>query len=220
MCGRYAIVDGERIYLRWPHVDWHETRIQPRFNIAPQQLIPTVRMADGQARAEMMVWGYRPSWMRPGKLPPPINAKAESLVEKPMWRSALQRYRCLVPATGFYEWRSVAGQKTKQPMHIRLRDGTPFAFAGLWTLDADGVPTVAIVTTGANELMAGIHTRMPVILDPEDETTWLDPERRDPSELMALLQAYPAEAMEAYPVSQAVGNVRSEGPQLADPLDS
>ncbi len=220
MCGRYAIVDGERIYMRWPHVDWHETRIEPRFNIAPRQLILTIRQTDGQPRAELMRWGFQPSWRQPGKLPPPINAKAETLVEKPMWRSALRGYRCLIPATGFYEWRAVPGRKAKQPMHIRLRDGAPFAFAGLWTLDADDIPTAAIVTTGPNELMSSIHTRMPVILEPEDEESWLDPERRDTTELMGLLQPYPAETMEAYPVSPDVGNVRSDGPKLVEPSES
>jgi putative SOS response-associated peptidase YedK len=188
-------------------MDWSEKRIEPRFNIAPsQEILTIVQLPLESPSMQTAVWGLRPFWLQPGK-PPPINARAESLRSSAMFREA---QRCLIPATGFYEWR------TGQPMHIRLRSGESFAFAGLWLPPAHhgGPPTAAIVTTKPNELMATIHTRMPAILRPEDERRWLDPEVDAPE-----IAAGPVDAseMEAYPVGRLVNSWENEGPELIAP---
>ena len=165
-----------------------------------------------------MRWGFRPGWFKPNaKQPPPINARAETLVERPMFRGAVKSGRCLVPAGGFYEWRVVPGQSRKQPMFIRLRGGEQFYFAGLYTA-SDDETSCAIVTCAPNELMATIHTRMPVILPAGAWEEWLDPDVRDPAEVLPLLVPYAADAMEAYPVSPLVSSVRNDGPELIAPL--
>jgi putative SOS response-associated peptidase YedK len=135
-----------------------------------------------------------------------------------MWRGALARARCLIPADGFYEWRAIPDQKARQPVYIRLQGGGLFAFAGLYTHDQDGTSTCAIVTTTANELMAPIHARMPVILDPEVEGLWVDPGTTDPLAALACLLPYPSERMEAYPVTSLVNTPRNEGAALIEPL--
>ncbi len=211
---------GEHAADRFGFVDFHDTRIEPRFNVAPTQSILTIVMENGRRVPRPMRWGFQPDWMRQrGAVPPPINAKAETLVEKGMWRTALQRGRCLIPADGFFEWRSVPGRNGKQPMYVRLHGGPLFAFAGLYTPSDERGPSCAIVTTSANELMASIHPRMPVILAREAEDQWLDPEVSDPVALLACLQAYPADAMEVVPVGPQVGNVRNEGPALLEPAE-
>jgi putative SOS response-associated peptidase YedK len=171
----------------------------------------------------MARWGLAPFWAQgaANKRPPPINARAETIALSPMFRDALATGRCLIPATGFYEWRAEAGTllKVKTPMHIRLRTGDLFAFAGLWAPGSrGGPPTATIVTCGPNDLMATIHTRMPAILRAEDEARWLDPRITTPEELLPLLQPYPPEAMEAYSVSQLVNSFQNEGAELIVPV--
>ena len=218
MCGRYTVRDPDSIAARFGIVDFHETKIPPRFNVAPSQLVPVVVEAiDGRA-LRLMRWGFQPAWMKQPKGPPPINARAETLVERSMFRSALARGRCLIPADGFYEWAEVPGRKAKQPMYIRLVGGPVFGFAGLHTTAPDGEPTCAIVTTAANEFIRPLHHRMPVILDPSAEADWLDPALEDPAAALACLQPVPAERMEAYPVGPGVSSVRNDGPQLVLPL--
>lgn len=218
MCGRYTLVKPESAADRFGFVDFHDTRIQPRFNIAPSQTVFTVVERQGKRELAPMRWGYQPAWLPPGRIPPPINARAETLVEKPLWRGALRRNRCLILADGYYEWQSVPGQKAKQPIYIRLKGGALFAFAGLHAEDADGAPTCAIVTTEANALLAPVHHRMPAILEPDDEALWLDAEVDEPVPLRGCLQPYADEAMEAYSVAELVNNVRHEGPALVEPL--
>ena len=189
-------------------MDWSEKRIEPRFNIAPsQEIITIVQLPLEAPTIQSAKWGLKPFWLPKGK-PPPINARAEALGSSAMFKDAR---RCLIPATGFYEWRD------RQPMHIQLRDGEPFAFAGLW-LPADkhgGPPTAAIITTKPNELMATIHTRMPAILRREDELRWLDPSLENPREL---LQPLDSDLLEAYPVSAQVNSWENEGPELIQPV--
>ena len=217
MCGRYTLIHGETAQQRFSFHDWHERVITPRFNIAPGQAIMAVQQDVDGRHGVPTLWGFHPSWMKAGKGPPPINAKAETLLERPMWKGALRRGRVLVPADGFYEWQATPGRKAKRPMHIRLRGGELFGLAALSATDLDGNPTCAIVTTGPNELMRPIHDRMPVILDPEDEELWLDPDV--PADVaLGCLRAYPAERMEAYPVGPGVGNVRNDTPDLVEPL--
>jgi putative SOS response-associated peptidase YedK len=155
-------------------------------------------------------WGFRPAWLKSPKGPPPINARAETLLERPMFRGSVARGRCSLPADGFYEWASPPGQKTKQPMHMRLKGGGLFGFAGLHTQDADGEPTRVIITTAANELLASFHVRMPVILEPEYESLWLEPSVTEPEAVLPCLSAFPAERMGAYPVSPLVSSPRNE----------
>jgi putative SOS response-associated peptidase YedK len=207
MCGRFNLSSPKEIVERFGFMDWSEKRIEPRFNIAPsQEVLTIVQLPLEQPSLQSAVWGLRPFWLQAGR-PPPINARAESLKSSAMFRDAR---RCLIPATGFYEWRS------GQPMHICLRSGEAFAFAGLWLPPAHhaGLPTMAVVTTKPNELMATIHTRMPLILRPEDERRWLDPDS-DAREIAA----HPVQAvdMHAYPVGRLVNSWENEGPELIAP---
>jgi len=205
MCGRFNLTNPGEIVARFGFMDWSHKRIEPRFNIAPSQEIVTIVQLPLQTpEMRLAVWGLKPFWLEKGKAPP-INARGEALGSSPMFRDA---QRCLIPATGFYEWRH------RQPMHIRLRDGEPFAFAGLW-LPGDR-PTAAIVTTKPNELMSSIHTRMPAILRREHELTWLDPELSH-AQAKHLVQPFPADAMEAYPVKPLVNSWENEGPELIEP---
>jgi putative SOS response-associated peptidase YedK len=197
----------------------------PRYNIAPTQAVITVT-DEGERRLEQMRWGLIPSWAKDAKIGSSlINARAETLAEKPAFRSAFKRRRCLIPADSFYEWAAGSGGR-KQPMRVALASGEPFAFAGLWEewTPRDGpdtpIRTCAIVTCAPNELMARFHHRMPVILQgPEAEAAWLDPAVSDPEVLQATLVPYPAEAMVAYPVSDLVNNVRNDSAQLVLPLE-
>ena len=213
MCGRYTLGDPESIAARYGFTDFHETKIEPRFNVAPSQVVPVIVGTDAGPALRAMRWGFHPAWMAEPKRPPPINARAEGLANGRLFRGALRRGRCAIPADGFYEWTPVPGQRSKRPIHIRLKGGGLFVFAGLATVAPDGAETCAIVTTGANELIAPIHNRMPVILDGEDEEVWLDPEA-DVAVALACLQPYPPEQMELYPVSSLVSSVRNDGPAL------
>jgi putative SOS response-associated peptidase YedK len=179
-----------------------------------------VEQAD-EREQQTMRWGFQPVWRGADqKGPAPINARAETLLERPLFRSSLPRRRCLIPADGFYEWQPRPGSRTKQPYYIRLRDGSLFAFAGLYTDGPSGIEDASctIITTAANDLMAPIHDRMPVILPREAEAAWLDPAFRDTGALLQLLRPYPSEALEAYPVATLVSSVRNDGPELIAPL--
>jgi putative SOS response-associated peptidase YedK len=190
-----------------------------RYNIAPTQLLPVVANGDVN-RFEIMRWGLVPSWAKDLSVGNRmINARAETIAEKPAFRPALRRRRCLVPVDGFYEWkRSVDehGVETKQPMYIRMKGGGTFAFAGLWEeWGPDGeVLSFTIITTGPNELMRGIHDRMPVIVPRERYGDWLRPGgSRDEVKAEAvtgLLVPYPAEKMDAWPVGRGVNNPRND----------
>jgi putative SOS response-associated peptidase YedK len=186
-------------------------RVEPRFNIAPTQEVLIV--VDRAPR--LATWGFTPPWLRGDgrRRPPPINARAETLGSNPMFREALLARRCLVVADGFYEW------PARSPMYIRLKRGGLFAFAGLWAPGkAGGPPSVAIVTTRPNELVAPIHNRMPVILRPEDEAASLDPHQNDLARLTAMLSPLDPDRMEAYPVAPLVNAFQNEGPELIAPL--
>lgn len=192
-----------------------------RYNIAPSQDVAVVRcQAKGHARqAAWLRWGLVPAWAAdPAGGYRMINARAETAATKPSFREAFRHRRCLVPADGFYEWKR--GAKPKQPYYIRLQDERPFAFAGLWDAWHQGdsaIESCTILTTDANELVADLHDRMPVILDPERFDAWLDPAAEDPARLMRLLTPYPAERMTLYPVSTVVNSPRHEGPECIAP---
>ena len=195
----------------------------PRYNIAPSQPVVAIRIEPDTATRQLVLlrWGLIPSWAKDPKIGfQCINAKAETVAEKPSFRSAFKKRRCLVVATGFYEWQ-VQG-RTKQPMWIGLRSRRPFAFAGLWEhwKPAEGEPleTCTIITTEPNDLMAPIHNRMPVILAPASYDQWLDPTFQHIESLNALLRPYPSEELTAYTVSTLVNNPRHDVPQCLEPV--
>jgi putative SOS response-associated peptidase YedK len=193
----------------------------PRYNIAPSQPVAVVPN-DGQLKLDFYVWGLIPSWSKDPSIGNRlINARGETLAEKPSFRSAFRRRRCLIPADGFYEWQQVPGQKTKTPMYIRLKSDEPFAFAGLWeswnSPDGSNVLSCTIITTTPNALMEPIHNRMPVILPASAYNQWLEPGEVNPASLQPLIQPYPAEAMTAYAVSTLVNRPENDVAALIQP---
>lgn len=191
--------------------------LSPRYNIAPTQAVLAARNAlEGGRELVALHWGLVPHWAKEPKTGySTINARAETVAEKPAFRKAFRYRRCLIAADGFYEWRRMGS--VKQPYYIGLEDGEPFAFAGIWEHwegQGEMIDSCAIIVTQANELVAPIHDRMPVILDPADYEPWMDPELQDPERLKALLRPYPAERMRAYPVSTRVNNPKNDQPEL------
>lgn len=188
-----------------------------RYNIAPTAVVPVIRQSpDGERVVDLLKWGLIPHWAKdPAIGVKLVNARAESLAGKPAFRDAFNRRRCIVPASGFYEWKTES--KGKQPFYVSLISGEPMAMAGLWESWRDPagaiVRTFCVITTEANALIAQIHDRMPVLLRPEDFSRWLDPEIPG-STLSGLLDPYPSELLEAVPVSKAVGRPENEGPDL------
>ncbi len=173
---------------------------------------------NGKRKLEMLRWGLIPSWADDPEIGNRmINARAETVAEKPSYRRAFKRSRCLILADGFYEWQRT--DSGKQPFHIRMQDGSPFAFAGLWESwdKGDGLRSCTIITTEANDLVGEVHNRMPVILHAEDYEMWLDPDFDEREPLTSLLKPYPAETMEAYPVSRRVNKPSNNEPGVVEP---
>jgi putative SOS response-associated peptidase YedK len=246
MCGRFTLrapasVVAEQFAL------FAVPPFTPRFNIAPTQPAPVVRRIKGsgvfvltQTRTDHLPgqtktpdpfirelvalrWGLIPSWAKDASIGARlINARAETAAEKPAFRAAMRRRRCLVVADGFYEWQRQG--KAKQPFFIRLRDDRPFAFAGLWeSWEASGegpLETCTILTTEPNALVAPLHDRMPVILPPDVYDTWLDPANEDTARLATLLRPYPAEEMDAYAVGPYVNSPTHEGAECIEPVET
>jgi len=219
MCGRYTLTSPEDIAARFGLGALAETRIEPRFNVAPSQGVPVIVARETGQTLTTMRWGFQPAWMRTdGQRPPPINARSESLLERPMFRGSVAHGRCLIPADGFYEWMAVPGRKTKQPMYVHLRGSPIFAFAGLYVQGPQDVgETCVIVTTAANDVISSIHERMPVILDRSVEQAWLDPDLEDGPAALSYLQPVSPDQFEVYPVSSLVSSARNEGPELIAP---
>jgi putative SOS response-associated peptidase YedK len=191
-----------------------------RYNIAPQMHMPII-VANSPNRLDIMRWGLVPAWAKDERGGyKTINARAETVAERPAYRAALRYHRCLVPANGFYEWRTTG--RGKQPYFIHLPGEPLFAFAGLYDVwhspDGTELRTYTILTCAPNDLMAPIHNRMPVILPRESEAAWLDPQETRTASVLPLLQPYPAQAMAAYPVSTAVNSPQNEGAALIAPL--
>jgi putative SOS response-associated peptidase YedK len=210
MCGRYSQSQSAEIIAKAFQVD-SVPALKPRYNIAPTQSVPTVLQTSASTNRQfkMLHWGLIPSWAKDPKMGARlINARAETVNEKPAFRSAFRQRRCLVLADGFYEWQQQEDKKQKQPFYFRLSDGQPFAFAGLWEhwkgADGEEIESCTLLTTEPNELMQPIHNRMPVILDPKDYDLWLDSEVKKPELLQPLLRSYQTEEMTAYPVSKVV----------------
>jgi putative SOS response-associated peptidase YedK len=223
MCGRYSLATPwQRLAEKFGICiqDVPELFNHPRFNVAPSQTVPAVRVeANGERHLAALRWGFVPSWSKDGKIAP-INAMSATVGDKPMFCSAFRKRRCLVPADGFYEWMK-SGAK-KQPFHFRLRSGDPFSMAGIWETwhapDGEIVEGVAVLTTDANELVRGAHDRMPVILKPGYYEEWLDPTGQETAGLERMLRPYPADKMEAVPVSYYVSNARHEGLECLAPM--
>jgi putative SOS response-associated peptidase YedK len=221
MCGRYTQHHTkEQVALRFD-VAQIVTATTKRYNIAPAQPIPVIVENEGARWLDAFQWGLLPSWVKDIKTAKGlINARAETVAEKPSFRSALSKRRCIIPSDGFFEW--VRQGDTKQPMHIRRKDGELYGFAGLWEEwkgeDDVVLRTCTIITTEANELVKTIHDRMPVILRPEDEEAWLDVKANSAADVLPLLLPYPAEVMEAFPVSSRVNKPTQDVPELLNSL--
>lgn len=218
MCGRFTLtVDPAELKSAFEGYIL-PSKFAPRYNIAPSQPVLAIPN-DGTKAADFFVWGLIPSWARdPAMGQRLINARGETLAEKPSFRGGYKYKRCLILADGFYEWKSQAGTKTKTPHFIHLKSGQPFAFAGLWdewhSSDGSLIRSCTIITTTPNKLMAVIHDRMPVILQPNDYDEWLDRAPRTPDTLNHFIKPFPAESMEAYPVSALVNTPKNDRAEL------
>ena len=221
MCGRFTLTADQDSFEDRFSLTRFDMGWVPSFNIAPTQEVLTVTNDGGENRPELMRWGLVPSWAKDPKIGNRmINARSETLAEKPSFRTAFKRRRCLIPADGFYEWKREG--KAKKPMLITANPGGLFAFAGLWETwkqpDDSWLLTCAIITTSANEVMKSIHDRMPVILPRESEASWLDPEEQDTAMLSELLLPYDSDRMEAYEVSTLVNSPRNNFPEVIEPV--
>jgi putative SOS response-associated peptidase YedK len=218
MCGRYSLITNiseleERFGFTSDGIAY-----APGFNIAPTQMVLTV-VNEGGNQARYMRWGLIPSWAKDISIGSRmINARAETIAEKPSFRTALRRRRCLILADGFYEWKRVGS--SKRPMRVVMKSGEPFAFAGLWETwrpsSGDDITSCTIITTTPNDLMEPIHNRMPVILPRDAEDFWLDPAVQDSAALSDVLASYPADQMEAYEVSALVNSVSNNTPEVLE----
>ena len=219
MCGRYSLWCIDDLCGRFRLLD-PTLGFRSHFNIAPGSTNPVI-VAHERAEAVMMQWGLVPHWAKNiTTTHKPINARAENLEEKPMFRDLLKSRRCLVPASGFFEWKKEAGRKV--PFYIHVKDDPIFSFAGLydvWSNPAGIIlQTYTIITIAANELVAPLHDRMPVILRQEDEIRWLSRDMIPSEEINRILAQYPAENMEAFPVSERVNKPDADDEKLIEPV--
>jgi putative SOS response-associated peptidase YedK len=222
MCGRYTLTHASQIVTRFRTLPLVFEQID-RYNVAPTQTMPVILEDRDQRVIDLMTWGLRPSWSKDTNFHP-INARAEGIEDKPTFRGPFKYRRCLIPASGFYEWKVIDGKNI--PYYIRRRDQQLFAFAGIW--ESSHLPethaeihSYAIITTQPNALMAPIHNRMPVILPHKDEAAWLNHELDgETAVLRSYLTSYPADELEAFPVSAAVNNARTDQADLIGPLNS
>jgi putative SOS response-associated peptidase YedK len=227
MCGRYVIIstpEAIRALFRYGE----QPNFPPRYNVGPTQPIPVVRLLDGKRSFALMRWGLLPAWVKdPKAFPLLINARGESVLDKPAFRNAMRRRRCLIPTDGFYEWQASGERTPKRPYFVRARGSggeapPPLAFAGLWETwtDGDELDTAAIVTTAANSTLSALHDRMPVFVPPEAFDQWLDCERFDAKEAALLIKPADDTLLEAYPISLAVNRVANDSEALIAPLSA
>ena len=221
MCGRYTLATPDPAAIRARFPVGESVRIVPRYNVAPgDQVLAVTTDRQGAPRGELLRWGLVPPWAKSAQTGlKMINARVETVAARPAYRRAFERSRCLIIADGFYEWRSLPNGY-KQPHHIARSDSEPFAFAGLWSIwRADGDRTLrscTIITTAANDAIAQLHDRMPVILAPEHEGTWLDP-ITPPKALHQLVEGIAGAGIAARPVGSAVNDARYDGPECLAP---
>jgi len=216
MCGRYAVTSApEAIRALFGYAE--QPNFPPRYNIAPTQPIGIVRLVEGKRQFALVRWGLLPSWVKdPTSFSLLVNARGESLADKPAFKAAMKYRRCLVPADGFYEWKATGTRK--QPYYVHAKSSQPLAFAGLWETwtgpNGEEMETAAIVTTRANRALADIHDRMPVIIPPEAFNLWLDCTNVDAETAASLIAPAPENLLEAYEVSTAVNRTANDNPDL------
>jgi len=219
MCGRYLITSPPDAVREFGHYD-ERPNFPPRYNIAPTQPVPIVRIQDGERHFALVRWGLVPSWAKEVGSSPLINARSETVFSKPSFRNAARRRRCLFPADGFYEWRRDG--KSRKPFLIRRRDGGLFAMAGIWeywmTPEGSELESAAIITTDANATLAPVHHRMPVILDEADFDRWLSASETEAKDLEGLLRPAPDDLLEAVPISDRVNKVANDDAALLEPV--
>lgn len=220
MCGRYTLTTPTGVLAEEFDLTGPLPEVPPRYNVAPAQEVAAVLTNGGGRHLEMLRWGLIPPWADDPQIGSRmINARSETVAEKPSFRRAFKERRCLIPADGFYEWQRVGDGK--QPYYIRRRDGRPFAFAGLWEDwrgSVEEIRSCTILTTDANELVGEVHHRMPVIVAPENYEIWLDPDVRETDWLAPLLVPYSSEEMEAYPVSRFVNKPSNDDQRCVEPV--
>jgi putative SOS response-associated peptidase YedK len=219
MCGRYALAFIQGFRTRFEVIDL-QAKLEPRFNIAPSEEAPVI-IHETVNKAVTMRWGLIPSWAKDMKIGNRlINARGETIDKRPAFRVALKKRRCLVPTTGFYEWKKQGDAKI--PYYLHLKDDSIFAFAGLYehwkAPDGKNVQSYTIVTTLPNVVAGEIHNRMPVILRREEEATWIAEGPLEDDALERILQPYPSQEMDSHRVSQDVNNPRNEGEDLIQPV--
>lgn len=220
MCGRYTLISAPEAIRALFHYK-EQPNFPPRYNIAPSQPIPIVRLLDGKHEFALVRWGLLPSWVKdPRTFSLLINARGESVLDKPAFRAAMRRRRCLIPTDGFFEWKREGD--SKRPYYIRAKTGKPMAFAGLWETwtgpNGEELETAAIITTTANRQLAPIHDRMPVIVSPEAFDFWLDSTKVDAQTAAALIAPAREGLLEVYPVSNAVNRTANDTPALIEPM--
>jgi putative SOS response-associated peptidase YedK len=228
MCGRYVL----RVVLKNFRRDFGlgfdvndsdvPMEARPQYNVAPTHMVPVIRVVDGKRWLSRVRWGLIPHWAKEVKKPQ-INARGETIFEKPMFRDAARRRRCLILADGFYEWKRDQNDKPLQAYFVERADGTPFAMAGIWDTwvspDGEIIDTVAIVTTEASADVAPIHHRMPLILDKDDYLTWIEADRVSVDEAKALIKPAPNGTLLPRPVSNRVNAVRNDDEENLNPFD-
>jgi len=220
MCGRYVITSPPEAFRQlfgYPE----QPNFPPRYNVAPTQPVPIVRLAEGRRQFALVRWGLIPAWVKdPRTFSLLINARGESVIDKPAFRAAMRRRRCLFPADGFYEWKPDGARK--RPYFVRMKSGGPMAFAGLWETwtgpNGEEQESAAIVTTSANRACAAIHDRMPVIVDPKAFDLWLDCANVDANTAAALIAPAPDNLLEVYEISPDVNRVANDSPTLLEPF--
>jgi putative SOS response-associated peptidase YedK len=216
MCGRFVLQSAVEIISQIFRLGRVDTVLTPRYNIAPSQEIAIVTDEGGVRRLVACRWGFLPNWAKdPSEGHASINARAETVAEKPSFRQAFQRHRCLVVADGFYEWKHESGKK--RPFYIHRKDGNPFGIAGLYNIRTaqagEQVCTTTIITTDANDMVRPLHDRMPVIASPDHYDLWLDPGVQDKDRLLPLLKPCPSDILEMYEVAPRVNSPKNEGPE-------
>ncbi|MBS4197231.1 SOS response-associated peptidase [Lederbergia citri] len=221
MCGRYSLfAPREDLAVRFGLVDFEEIEWVERYNIAPSQDVLAIVRTEVGNKIGMLKWGLIPSWAADPKIGyKMINARAETIDQKPSFRTLFKRRRCIIPADGFYEWKKEGAKKT--PYRFQLNSKEPFSFAGLWDRwEQNGtiVHSCTIITTEANSLVKDVHDRMPVILTKESESEWLDRKIQDEHELKSLLVPFRAEEMQAYPVSPLVNSPKNDVKEIVNSL--
>lgn len=226
MCGRYgfSVKDAAEVRTRFDLINTLDelNQLKSRYNIAPGQINPVVIQTSEGNKMGRFFWGLIPSWSKDDSIKfKTINARIEGIENKPVYRKPFRTRRCLVPATFFYEWDK--SEKPSRPYLFKLKDNSVFSFAGLYDIWSDkqggkDIYSYTIITTQANKTVSSVHNRMPVILKKEDEKEWLNPDISEPEKLLQLLQSYPDNLMEEYPVSPAVNSPTSDSAEIAKPL--